>query len=131
VSITIAYPIETTTVTDRLAQEIRASAAGVPLPVKATRVNSIAQRAERLAFAAACAAHQQDVIDFWYKTMMDDRVEMQHRITCSVHLMDRAYGKTVQVTQENVTENRKQILEVRWLAPDPNDHSKLIEPEPD
>ena len=34
-------------------------------------------------------------------------------------------------TVENVTENRKQILEVRWLAPDPNDHSKLIEPEPD
>jgi hypothetical protein len=118
-------------VTDRLAQEIRTSAAGVPLPVKATRVNSIAQRAERLAFAAACAAHRQDVVDFWYRTMMDDRVEIQHRIACSVHLMDRAYGKTVQVTQENVTENRKQILEVRWMAPDPNDHSKLIEPEPD
>ena len=117
--------------TDQLAQEIRASAAGVPLPVKATRVNSIAQRAERLAFAAACAAHQQDVIDFWYRTMMDDRVEMQHRITCSLHLMDRAYGKTVQVTHESVTENRKQILEVRWLSPDPNDRSKLGEPEPD
>jgi hypothetical protein len=53
------------------------------------------------------------------------------RITCSVHLMDRAYGKTVQVTQENVTENRKQVLEVRWLSPDLNDRSKLIEPEPD
>ena len=103
----------------------------MPLPVKATRVNSIAQRAERLAFAAACAAHRQDVIDFWYRTMMDDRVEMQHRIPCSVNLMDRAYGKTVQVTQESVTENRKQILEVRRLSPDPNDHSKLIEPEPD
>jgi hypothetical protein len=103
----------------------------VPLPVKATRVNSIAQRADRLAFAAACAAHRQDVVDFWYSVMMDHTADMQHRITCSVHLMDRAYGKTVQVTRENVTENRKQIVEVRWLAPDPNDHSKLIEPEPD
>ena len=82
-------------------------------------------------FAAACAAHRQDVVDFWYRVMMDDRVEMQHRIACSVHLMDRAYGKTVQVTQENVTENRKQVLEVRWMAPDPNDHSKVILPEPD
>jgi hypothetical protein len=81
--------------------------APMTLGKKATRVNSIAQRAERLAFAAACAAHQQDVIDFWYRTMMDDRVEMQHRITCSVHLMDRGYGKTVQVTQESVTENRR------------------------
>ena len=94
-------------------------------------MNSIAQRAERLAFAAACAAHRQDVIDFWYRTMMDEVVEKQHRITCSVHLMDRAFGKTVQVTNETINENRKQILEVRWLPPDPNDHSKLIEPEPD
>ena len=45
--------------------------------------------------------------------------------------MDRAYGKTVQVTNEIVTEHRKTILHVRWLPPDPNDHSKLIEPEPD
>ena len=103
----------------------------MPLPVKATRVNSIAQRAERLAFAAACAAHRQDVVDFWYRTMMDDRVEMQHRITCSVHLMDRAYGKTVQISSENVTEHRKTILQVRWMPPDSADRSNYIEPEPD
>jgi hypothetical protein len=70
-------------------------------------------------------------IDFWYRTMMDDRVEMQHRIACSVHLMDRAYGKTVQIMNEQVTEHHKQILEVRWLSPDPADRSRLIQPEPD
>jgi hypothetical protein len=45
--------------------------------------------------------------------------------------MNRAFGLPVQVTNETINENRKQILEVRWLPPDPNDRSKLIEPEPD
>jgi hypothetical protein len=33
-------------------------------------------------------------------------------------LMNRVYGLPVQVTNENIVENRKQILEVRWMAPD-------------
>jgi hypothetical protein len=45
--------------------------------------------------------------------------------------MNRAYRLPVQISSETVTGNRKQIPEVRWLPPDPNDHSKLIEPEPD
>jgi hypothetical protein len=59
------------------------------------------------------------------------KADMSHRIACSDRLMNRAFGLPVQVTNENIVENRKQILEVRWMAPDPNDHSKLIEPEPD
>ena len=71
------------------------------------------------------------MVEFWFETMMDPKAEMTHRIACSLHLMNRAYGMPVQVTHETINENRKQILEVRWLPPDPNDHSKLIEPEPD
>jgi hypothetical protein len=71
------------------------------------------------------------VVEFWFKTMMDPKADMSHRIACSDRLMNRAYGLPVQVTNETINENRKQILEVRWLPPDPNDHSKLIEPEPD
>ena len=63
--------------------------------------------------------------------MMDKEADMSHRIACSDRLMNRAFGLPVQVTNENITEHRKQILEVRWLPPDPNDHSKLIEPELD
>jgi hypothetical protein len=54
-----------------------------------------------------------------------------HRIACSDRPMNRAFGLPVQVTNESIVENRKQIVKVRWLPPDPNDHSKLIEPEPD
>ena len=71
------------------------------------------------------------MLDFWFNTMMDQNAEMSHRITCSFALMDRAYGKPTQSLEANVAEHRKQILEVKWLPPDPNDHSKLIEPEPD
>ena len=91
----------------------------------------IDERHQRLAFAAACARHSDAVVDFWFHTMMNTKAEMTHRIACSLHLMNWAHGMPVQVTNETVTENRKQILEVRWMAPDPNDHSKLIEPEPD
>jgi hypothetical protein len=44
--------------------------------------------------------------------------------------MPRQYARqsAVQVEQQ-VAE--KTSLEVRWLPPDPNDHSKVIEPEPD
>ena len=44
--------------------------------------------------------------------------------------MDRAYGKPAQSVEAAITEHRKQIVEVRWMPPDPNDNSKLIEPEP-
>jgi hypothetical protein len=89
------------------------------------------ERHQRLAFAAACARHSDAVVDFWFRTMMNTKAEMTHRIACSLHLMNRAHGMPVQVTHESVTENRKQILEVRWMPPDPNDRSRLIEPEPD
>ena len=63
-----------------------------------------------LAFAAACARHSDAVVDFWFGTMMNTKAEMTHRIACSVHLINRAHGLPVQVTNENVTEHRKTIF---------------------
>jgi len=48
-------------------------------------------------------------------------------------LRECAFGKPAQqvsVDQTNVGIN-KIIHEVQWLPPDPNDRSKVIEPEPD
>ena len=70
---------------------------------------------QRLALAAACARHSDAVVDFWLRTMMNTKAEMTHRIACSLHLMNRAHGLPVQVTHENITENRKQVLEVCWM----------------
>jgi hypothetical protein len=90
-----------------------------------------AERHARLAFAAECARHKDEVISFWFTTMMDKTADMSHRIACSDRLMNRAFGLPMQISSETINENRKQILEVPWLPPSPDDHSKLIEPEPD
>ena len=78
---------------------------------------TMAERHARLAFAADCARHKDAVVEFWVKTMLDEKADMSHRTACSDRLMNRAFGLPVQVTNENVTEKRKQILEVRWMAP--------------
>jgi hypothetical protein len=49
----------------------------------------------------------------------------------SDRLMAYGFGKPPQAIEAHFTEQRRQILGVRWMPPDPNDHSKLIEPEPD
>ena len=45
--------------------------------------------------------------------------------------LDRSYGRPAQSVAVEQQVAKKTILEVRWLPPDPNDHSKVIEPEPD
>ena len=48
--------------------------------------------------------------------------------------MDRAYGRpAIAMNVDQTTREmslQKVIHEVRWLNPDPNDHSKEIQPEP-
>ena len=45
--------------------------------------------------------------------------------------MNRAFGKPPRSIEAHFEQQKRQILEVRWLPPDPNDHSRYIEPEPD
>jgi hypothetical protein len=46
-------------------------------------------------------------------------------------LMDRGFGKPPMAFGGAVDQRGFEILEVRRLPPDPNDRSKVIEPEPD
>ena len=45
-------------------------------------------------------------------------------------LMDRAFGSHWAFGGV-VDQRRHEIVEVRWLLPDPSDRSKVVEPEPD
>jgi hypothetical protein len=49
--------------------------------------------------------------------------------------MDRAFGKTPQAVMMDAATNemslRKIVHQFSWLPPDPNDRSKVTEPEPD
>jgi hypothetical protein len=47
-------------------------------------------------------------------------------------MFDRSYGRpAMQMSVDQTSVSAKKIIhEVRWLPPDPNDHSNVIEPEP-
>ena len=47
-------------------------------------------------------------------------------------MFDRSYGRPSQCQSRwtRQTASGRIVHEVRWLPPDPNDHSKVIEPEP-
>jgi hypothetical protein len=55
----------------------------------------------------------------------------EDRFEATRMIMAYGFGKPVQPLAGAFQEQRHQILEVRWMPPDPNDRSKLIEPEPD
>jgi hypothetical protein len=46
-------------------------------------------------------------------------------------LWEAAFGRPVQPIAESSEGRVIHEYRVRWLPPDPNDHSKVIEPEPD
>jgi hypothetical protein len=46
-------------------------------------------------------------------------------------LIEACIGKPHQAVQFDASRNEHRTITVRWLPPDPNDHSKAIEPEPD
>jgi hypothetical protein len=45
--------------------------------------------------------------------------------------VDRALGRPTQGVDATLNQETKQILEVRWMPPDPNDRSNVTVPEPD
>jgi hypothetical protein len=92
---------------------------------------TIADRSLRLKMALACAVAFPKCVEFWVQHISNEKNDFWERLACSEKLMERAFGRPSQSIEANVLEARKQILEVRWLPPDPNDRSRLIEPEPD
>jgi hypothetical protein len=82
---------------------------------------TMTERHARLAFAAECARHKDAVVEFWFKTMMDSKADMSHRIACSDRLMNRAFGLPMQISSETINENRTEPQEYvgRRHAPQP------------
>ncbi|MGB7835617.1 MAG: hypothetical protein WBL84_25775 [Xanthobacteraceae bacterium] len=102
----------------------------------------IADRVVRLQMAAAAARLYPKVLAFWEEVLegtatceQDGKKFLKYttedRLEATRMIMAYGFGKPVQPLTGAYQEQRHQILHVRWLPPDPNDHSKLIEPEPD
>ena len=84
-----------------------------------------------LRLAVAAAEQCPTVIKYWTEVLNDKRLSHTYRMQAASELMNRAFGKPPQAIAAPSQQSTKQILVVRWGRPDPNDHSKVIEPEPD
>jgi hypothetical protein len=134
-------PIEATTVSDKYLYMIE-NLPSAPKPKKRPAMPgagrpkgsiTIADRSMRLQMATAAARHYPEVIAFWLEVLENEnrKYSTAERLEASDRLMAYGFGKPPQAIEGHFTEAKKRILEVRWMPPDPNDHSKLIEPEPD
>jgi len=88
-------------------------------------------RDKRVLIAELAAQDTEYVVGLWSKTVRDEDQPLEIRLACGDRLMNRAYGRPPQAIFDTQDTQVRQILEVRWLPPDPNDRSKYIEPEPD
>jgi len=84
-----------------------------------------------MAFYEAARQYDQKALQVIASILMDDKQPASLRLAAANDLLDRAYGRPPQAVMDVPDKPVRQILEVRWLPPDPNDHSKVIEPEHD
>jgi acyl-CoA synthetase (AMP-forming)/AMP-acid ligase II len=89
------------------------------------------ETAHHVRFGIGAASHVPKIMQWWAELYQDEKQPMSVRIAASDRLVDRALGRPTQAI-ENPEEGKVQrTLIVRWMPPDPNDRSKVIEPEPD
>jgi|ERR1700733_8584553 hypothetical protein len=100
-------------------------------PNRPKRAVTIADRAVRLQAAAFAASHVPKIMQWWAELYQDEKQPMSVRIAASDRLVDRALGRPTQGVDATLNQETKQILEVRWMPPDPNDRSNITVPEPD
>jgi hypothetical protein len=89
-----------------------------------------AERMARYRLMELCARHTEKVVAFYARVMDDEAMPVEVRMAAADRLLDRGYGKPLQALVGHQDAQVRHILNVRWLPPDPNDHSKVIEPEP-
>lgn len=96
---------------------------------------------DRFAIAVECRKHLQKVINFWLEALEATatyeeggikryKYNTQDQFQAAKSLVEYAYGKPVQPIAGLIEEHSKQILEVRWLPPRPDDKSKAVDLKP-
>jgi hypothetical protein len=106
---------------------------GAGRPKGSRALTLLAPTGERTAFYEAARQYDQKALQVIASILMDAKQPASLRLAAANDLLDRGYGRppvSIDATTQKLS-LQKIIHEVRWLPPDPNDHSKLIEPEPD
>src|SRR5215469_4687727 len=105
---------------------------GAGRPKGSRALTLLAPTGERMAFYEAARQYDKEALRLIASLMMDAKQPASLRLAAANDLLDRAYGRpplSVEVDRRQ-TEFKRIIHEVRWMNPDPNDHSRVIEPEP-
>jgi len=84
-----------------------------------------------MAFYEAARQYGPKALQVMASILMDDNQPASLRLAATNDLLDRAYGRPPQAVMPIPDQPVRQIIEARWLPPDPNDHSRVIKPEPD
>src|SRR5262249_12026448 len=106
---------------------------GASRPKGSRALTLLAPTGERMAFYEAARHYEQEALRVIVSVFMDEKQPAALRLAAANDLLDRAFGRPPVAIDATTREMslKKIIHEVRWLPPDPNDHSKLTEPEPD
>jgi hypothetical protein len=95
-----------------------------------TRTDMV-RRLEQFRVMDLCAESAEDAIKFAKSVLNNPKVPIVIRFMAFDRLMNRAFGLPFQAIDVNMLSKsqhvEKVIHEIRWLPPDPNDHSKLID----
>ena len=104
---------------------------GAGRPKGSRALTLLAPTGERMAFYEAARQYDQKALQVMASILMDDNQPASLRLAAANDLLDRAYGRPPQAILTDPEQPVRTIIEARWLPPDPNDHSRVIEPEPD
>jgi hypothetical protein len=77
----------------------------------------LASTGERMSFYEAARQYDQEALRVIASVFMDEKQPAALRLAAANDLLDRAYGKPPHAVVG--TQPRRQILQVRWLPPDP------------
>jgi hypothetical protein len=90
------------------------------------RMPTIKERHERLLAIAYCLEKTPAVLAKWWDWFNDETLDIDRRMKAGEKLVAYAIGKPVQPVEGQLESTEKQVIEVRWLPPDPNDRSRRI-----
>ena len=108
---------------------------GAGRPKGSRALTLIAPTGERMAFYEAARLYDKEALRVIASVMLDPKQPASLRLAAANDLLDRAYGRApVAVSVDQINREmgvRKIVHQVSWLPPDPADHSRVTEPEPD
>ena len=80
--------------------------------------------------AEKAARYADEIIAYYGEVFRNQKEDTLVRMAAGKWLWEAAFGKPGQAVDTTPNQQPKQILQVRWLPPDPNDRSRAVDLKP-